>query len=225
MENLFFIFMLSTLLVFTSTSVYAQNVSTPRVSAAAEVIQKIGLTTVSVQFSRPQVMVNGNDRTGNIWGGLVSYGFVEDTFATNAMPWWAGANENTVFTTSTDLMIEGEKLAAGDNGLHMAVYEDGKVTVIFSENTSSWGSFHYYGSENVLRVDVQSVEHDFTNTLAYNFIDFAPNSATMVLDWEHKRIPVKIPVDPEQTLVAFRNELRGIKGFSWQGWNSAGSTI
>lgn len=202
---------------------HSQNVDLPRPSPAAILSQNIGMTKVTVNYSRPQVIVNGNDRTDKIWGTLVPYGFSKINFASQGeIPWRAGANENTTISFSTDVNIEGKPLKAGTYGLHMALYEDGKATLIFSNNTSSWGSFWYNQSEDALRVAVQTTETAFTNVLTYEFVELANDYGVLALNWEKKRIPMKIAVDLKALVVqSFRDELRGIKGFSWQGPLSA----
>lgn len=210
-------------LVLFTAPLQGQNVTTPRPSPAATLVQDIGLAKITVNYSRPQVIVNGNDRTGKVWGQLVGYGFNKIAFASKGeIPWRAGANENTTIQFSEDVKIEDKSLKAGTYGLHMAVQEDGKVTLIFSHNTSSWGSFWYDEKEDALRVDVQSKDHAFTNVLTYEFIEFGQNHATLALNWEKKSIPFKISIDGHDLAIAsFRDELRGLKGFSWQGPLSA----
>lgn len=217
------LFVFSLVLATSFTSITGQNLTTPRPSPAATLQQQIGMTQVSIQYSRPQVIVNGNDRTGKVWGNLVGYGFNKINFASQGeIPWRAGANENTVITFSEDVQIEGKDLQAGAYGLHMAIHEDGKATLIFSHNTTSWGSFWYDEKEDALRVDVQMQDHDFTNVLTYEFVDFGPNHGTLALQWEKKSIPFKIAIDGHaMALQSFRDELRGVKGFSWQGPISA----
>lgn len=95
----------------------ASNVTFPRdVSQAAEVKQRIGLTDITINYSRPGVTDrSGNDRTGKIWGSLVPYGFNVDGFGNGKpIPWRAGANENTTFTCSSDITVEGKKLNEGN---------------------------------------------------------------------------------------------------------------
>lgn len=219
--SLLFTFLL--LLATYATTLTAQNLSTPRPSPAATLNQQIGMTSVTVNYSRPQVIANGNDRTGKVWGTLVAYGFNKINFASQGeIPWRAGANENTVITFSDDVKIEGKSLKAGSYGLHMAIHEEGKATLIFSKNTTSWGSFWYDEKEDALRVDVQMQDHAFTNVLTYEFVEFGPNHGTLALNWEKKSIPFKISIEGhEMALQSFRAELRGVKGFSWQGPLSA----
>ena len=87
----------------------------------ASVIQKIGLVEVRIDYSSPDVTgPNGQDRRGQIWGTLVPFGLTNLGFGNGALgPWRAGANENTVFSVSHDVEVQGKPLAAGSYGLHM----------------------------------------------------------------------------------------------------------
>ena len=111
----------------------------------ASVSQWIGLVEVNVTYNAPKVTApDGTDRTGKIWGQLVPYGMANLGFGTcgDQCPWRAGANENTVFRVSHDVKIEGQPLPAGSYGLHMIPGPD-EWTIIFSKNSTSWGSFFY----------------------------------------------------------------------------------
>jgi hypothetical protein len=120
----------------------------------AEVSQQIGLVRVSVAYSSSDVHgPSGEDRRGQIWGKLVPYGVHDLGFAGRKGPWRAGANQNTVFSVSHAVKIEGQPLAAGKYGLHMLAGET-QWTLIFSKNASSWGSFSYEQAEDALRVAV-----------------------------------------------------------------------
>ena len=190
----------------------------------ASVTQHMGLVTVTIDYSSPDVTApNGEDRTGKIWGQLVPYGLTNLGFgpATEA-PWRAGANENTVFTVSHDVEVEGKPLPAGRYGLHMIAGED-EWTVVFSNNSTSWGSFFYDPAEDALRVTVKPEKHDYTHWLNYTFTDRQLDRATAALQWENLAVPFEISV-PDMTdlyLANMRNELRSSAGFTWQGWNGA----
>ena len=106
----------------------------PRVSQRGTVSQRIGLTDITITYHRPAV--GGRE----IWGKTVPYGKV----------WRAGANENTTITFSDDVSVEGKPLAAGTYGLH-AIPDKDQWTVIFSKNSTSWGSFSYDEKEDALR--------------------------------------------------------------------------
>ncbi len=204
------------ILFLSASSVIEAQLVAPRQSPASEVTQTVGITKITINYSRPAV----NDR--EIWGTLVPYGWQTFQFGSgNPAPWRAGANENTIITFSDDVKIEGKPLAAGTYGLSMLPEETG-FTVIFSNNSTSWGSFFYDETEDALRVKVQAVEAPFKEWLEYGFGEFTNNSTTAYLHWEKKKIPFKIEVDAvDQVVASFEDQLRGQLGFSWQNWSQA----
>src|SRR5258708_7949966 len=130
----------------------AATLTTPRDSQASSLTQSIGLVTIHIDYSSPRVHApNGTDRHGKIWGDLVPYGLTNLGFGTcKECPWRAGANENTTFTVSHDIVVQGQKLPAGTYGLHM-IADPTEWTVIFSKNHTSWGSFFYDAAEDQLQ--------------------------------------------------------------------------
>ena len=191
----------------------------------AKVIQWIGPVQVSIAYSSPDVHgANGEDRKGHIWGELVHYGYIDQGFGTSkAAPWRAGANENTVITFSHDVRVEGKDLKAGSYGLFLALDKDGPWTWIFSKNTSSWGSYFYDDKEDVLRVTVTPQDAAYTENLTYGFEDRKPNSVVSYLQWENKRVPLKIEVPNVNDLYVskMRDELRSFPGFDYRNWSGA----
>lgn len=185
----------------------------------AVVGERIGLTDVTIHYDRPHV----KGREGKIWGGLVPVGFNNLGFGSaKAAPWRAGSNENTTITFSTDVMVEGHQLPAGTYGVFMA-YDPNETTVIFSKNSTSWGSYYYDEAEDALRVKVKPVATDVsTEWLKYEFVNETDSSATVQLTWEKLSIPFTIQTDVKKTQVEiFRKELRSDKGFTWLGWDQA----
>jgi hypothetical protein len=183
----------------------------------AVVGERIGLTDVTIHYDRPGV----KGREGKIWGKLVHTGFADLGFGTSKQsPWRAGANENTTIEFSTDVIIEGQPLAAGRYGLFIA-YDPGECTIIFSKNSTSWGSYFYHPEEDALRVKVKPVSLDHSvEWLKYDFINETENSATVALSWEKLMIPFKVEVNlVKLQLESFRRELRGERSFS-PGWQS-----
>jgi hypothetical protein len=189
------------------------------------VIQQIGLVHVSIDYSSPHVHSPlGEDRKGKIWGQLVPYGMASLGFGTcgDQCPWRGGANENTVFTTSHDIKVEGQPLPAGSYGLHFLPGKD-EWTVVFSHNSTSWGSFFYDAKEDALRVKVKPEASDYHEVLAYEFPERRNDKATVALKWENLAVPVAITVDNANQLYVdnLRRELRSSAGFSWQNWAAA----
>jgi len=202
--------------VFTIPQVNGQ-LDLPRGSQMAKVSQRIGITDITVIYSRPSV----NDR--EIWGNLVPYGMNNLGFGTaKESPWRAGANENTVIKFSDDVKIEGQDLAAGKYGLHMVVEEDGAASIIFSKNHGAWGSYFYEPSEDALRVDVQTQEIPHVEQLTFAFDQVDAHSAVLALNWEKKQIPFKIEVNVSEIVLAdIRQKLQDVPGFNRQTWEQA----
>ena len=214
---------LHTLLAITRiTSCFAQIPLTVAPSGGnkkASVSERIGLTDVKISYDRPGV----KGREGKIWGQLIHVGFIDQGFGSSkAAPWRAGANENTVFSFSTDVKIEGQALAAGKYGFFIA-YDPNECTLIFSKNSTSWGSYYYNEAEDALRVKVKPQQLDKTvEWLKYEFSNETENSATVSLQWEKLAVPFNVEVDYiKEQLASFRRELRTEKGFIWQSWDQA----
>lgn len=181
--------------------------------------ERIGLTDVTIHFDRPGV----KGREGKIWGELVPVGFTDPGFGSSkASPWRAGANENTTFEFSTDVKIEGQPLPAGKYGFFIA-YAPSECTLIFSNNSTSWGHFFYNDKEDALRVKVKPQALDKSvEWLKYEFANQTENTATVSLQWEKLAIPFKIEVDYiKEQVESFRRELRTEKGFLWESWDQA----
>ena len=123
---------------------------------------------------------------------------------------------------STDVKIEGHDLSAGKYGFFIA-YGPEECTLIFSTNSSSWGSFYYDPKEDALRVTVkpQTTEKS-VEWLKYEFTLETENAATIALAWEKLIISFRVETDYQKNqLESFRRELRSSKAFAWQPWNQA----
>jgi tetratricopeptide (TPR) repeat protein len=205
----------------------AQTLSAPPSgdNQKAKVSQWIGPVEVSITYHSPDVHApNGDDRKGHIWGELVHYGYADQGFGpSKAAPWRAGANENTIISFSHDVKVGGKDLKAGKYGLFLDVEKDGPWTWIFSNNTSSWGSFFYNQMEDALRIEATPLDAAYTEWLTYGFDGRMPGSAVAFLQWENKRIPFTIEVPGVDNLYVSlnRDELRGSTGFDSRNFAAA----
>ncbi len=190
----------------------------------ASVTQFIGPVKVTIDYSSPAVhSPGGKDRRGEIWGKLVPYGMTDlGVMNGKQSPWRAGANENTVFTVSDAVTIDGQALPAGQYGLHLIPGQD-EWTLIFSKNSKSWGSFFYDETQDALRVKVKPAKHDYTEWLTYEFTARRPAEATAQLQWEELAIPFNIKVDNVNDLYIskLRQELTGGAGFDPLAYDAA----
>ena len=108
------------ILALLSFSAFGQGITAPREpSPAGMVTQTIGISTVTVNYSRPSV------KNREVWGALVPYGWNKQGFGTNnPAPWRAGANENTTIRFSHDAELEGKPVPAGTYGLFFVINND-----------------------------------------------------------------------------------------------------
>ncbi len=208
-----------------AATVAAQSVTLPPSgnNQRATVTQHIGLVTVSIDYSSPRVVSpSGEDRRGKIWGTLVPWGIYDLGFNNRRGPWRAGANENTVFAVSHPVKVQGQPLPAGRYGLHMIAGEK-EWTVIFSKNSTSWGSFSYDEREDALRVRAIPEKAPYREWLTYEFIERKLDRATVALEWEELRLPISIEVEDAVGLYIenLRNELRSAAGFDARNLDAA----
>jgi hypothetical protein len=193
----------------------------------ASVTQGIGLVRVTIDYSSPHVhTASGVDRRDKIFGKgkVVEYGMTDLVFGScgDQCPWRGGANENTVFTTTNDITVQRQRLPAGTYGLHF-IPEPDEWTIIFSRNSTSWGSFYYDAKEDALRVKAKVQPSEYHEDLTYEFRDRKGDSATAVLRWEDIQLPFAIKVENITDLYVdkIRQELRSRGGFDWRGWATA----
>lgn len=186
------------------------------------VTQYIGPVAVSLDYNSPNVHApDGSDRHGKIWGTLVPYGMVNLGFGTcgDQCPWRGGANENTIFTTSHAVKIQGQPLQAGSYGLHFIPGQT-EWTIIFSNNSTSWGSFTYDQKEDALRVTAKPEKSEYHEWLTYEFTDRQPAQATVAMKWEDLQVPFTIVVDniEDVYIETIAKELRNSPGFNYKNW-------
>jgi tetratricopeptide (TPR) repeat protein len=173
-----------------------QSLTLPELSQKASVSQTIGITNIIITYHRP--LVKGRV----IWGDLIPYKQV----------WRAGANENTTIEFSTAVTINGNELPAGKYGLHTIPAEN-EWTIIFSKDNASWGSYSYNQANDALRIQTKPEAAAFNEALTYSFDNPGPASITAALYWEKLRVPFKIEVDLNKTVIEnISKELTGEAG-------------
>ena len=194
------------------------QITTPRTpSPAATASQTIGISKVTIDYSRPAV------RDREVWGALVPYGWnVQGFGAGESAPWRAGANENTVITFSHPVKVQGTVVPAGTYGLFFVINADNSGEVILSKDYRAWGSFFYNPRQDQLRAPIQIRDNTHTEWLTYDFIGLNKTSGELVLNWEKKQFPVKLEFAVDEIVMANAEEqLKGTTGFTPQGFISA----
>ena len=205
--------MLVILTALVSAATNSQGITTPRTpSPAAVITQTIGISTVTINYSRPAV------KGREVWGNLVPYGWNAQGFGSGTeAPWRAGANENTTIKFSHDAKVEGQAVPAGVYGLFYVINKDNTGEVILSKDSRSWGSFWYNAKQDQLRAKIQLRDIPHAELLTYDFSNATKNSAELDLNWEKKQFPVNIEFDVDNIVMAnATEELKGPTGFNWQ---------
>ncbi len=219
------LFVISIFLTACAASIaFAQQpakVRLPQASPSATVSQTIGITDVSITYHRPAV------RARTVWGDIPSEkvaalikansvaptaeseGTVDGApgsgkdfpLAPNGHVWRAGANEATKFTVSDDVLVQGQKLAAGAYSLHIIPGKE-EFIVIFNKTADQWGSFRYDAKQDALRVKTKPVWlRDSQEQLSYEIPSLTPNSAQVILRWEKVSVPFTVEVPNQDALV------------------------
>ena len=207
---------LAILFTFTCAAPYTSAQQPPlaikplRPSQKASVMQTIGVTDITITYSRPPVkgrtifadapasmearakgeatLDNQNERKPG--EPIVPYNHI----------WRAGANEATMFAVTDDVLINGQPLKAGTYSLHTVPGKD-EWTVIFNSDAGQWGSFTYDDKKDVLRVKTKpQMVSDNQEWLMYSFDPVTENSATVNIRWEKVRVPFTVEVKDVKAL-------------------------
>ncbi len=165
---------------------YAQ-IKTPAPSPSAKIEQTVGLTDVSVTYSRPSM----KGRT--IMGNLVPYDKV----------WRTGANANTIVEFSTPVTVGGKELKAGAYALYS---KPGKKSweIYFYNDTSNWGTPREWDESKVAAsITVNPIQmpinvESFTITVD----DLTNDGASLGIMWEKTYVGVPFGVPANETVMA-----------------------
>jgi hypothetical protein len=174
----------------------------PRPSQKASIMQTIGVTDLTITYSRPAV------KNRKIWGDAPAAVTVKGTATLDdsgtrlkdapIVPyghvWRTGANEATTFTVTDDVLINGQKLPAGSYSLH-TIPTPNEWTIIFNSVPDQWGSFNYDEKKDTLRVQVkpQTVSEN-QEWLSFEIPSVTPSAAQVNIRWERLRVPFTVEV-------------------------------
>ena len=210
-----------------ASAVFAQVV-TPRPSQMASVMQRIGVTDVTITYSRPGV--KGRQIWGDPPAGWAETAKGEATLdnqntrpkgvpiAPNGHVWRTGANEATTFVVTDDVLINGQKLPAGKYSLHTIPNKD-EWTIVFNGTANQWGSFDYDAAKDTLRVKAKPQWlTESEEWLSYSFDPVTDDSAQVNIRWEKINVPftVKVADVAATTLSRLKTTVTSAKADDWQ---------
>lgn len=219
-----------------AASAFAQ-IPVPRPSQKASVMQRIGPTDVTITYSRPGV------KGRKIWGDptpeqaakTTGEATLDDQFTrpkdAAIVPyghmWRTGANEATMFEVTSDVLINGQKLAAGSYSLHTIPNKD-EWTIVFNGTANQWGSFYYDPAKDTLRVKAKpQMSSENQEWLAFTIDPVADDAAQVNIRWEKMNIPftVKVPDVPAATLARLKTTVSAAKPDDWRTPMQAGNYL
>ena len=164
----------------------AQQIRMPAPSPLAEVKQTVGLTDISIVYSRPSM------KERKIFGDLVPYGKL----------WRTGANMATKITFSEDVKIEGKELKAGSYAF-FTIPGESEWTFIFNTVADQPGASRYDESKDALRVTVPSQSMGTSvETLIVGINSIRSDHAYLMVAWENTLVAAKIDVNTDEAVMA-----------------------
>ena len=169
------------------TATFAQQINTPAPSPSSKVEQAFGLSTVTIDYSRPGV----KGRT--VFGDLVPYGKV----------WRTGANASTQIEFSSDVKLEGKDVPAGRYAIY-SIPGESKWTIMIYKDLSLGGRVSGYDeSKELVRFDVTPVKIGMSvESFTIDINDLKDNAATLGIMWSDVYVPIKMTIDTQSEVVA-----------------------
>jgi len=170
-----------TLFVFLSFNIIIAQLEIPASSPKSTVFQTVGLTEISVEFSRPSV------KNRNIFGSLVPYDKI----------WRTGADESTKISFSDDVLINSATIKAGTYSLY-TIPNKNYWDIIFYAETDVWGVPRNWDENKVVlktRVDSYNLPDSIkAETLQISFDYLSNDAAVMAILWDNIYVPFRITV-------------------------------
>jgi hypothetical protein len=176
------------ILTITVCCLYFQSIAqvVPQPSSTQTIVQGFGLGTITLTYSRPNVK------------GRKIFGYVEPYDKV----WRTGANSATVLKLSSDVTIDGNKVAAGEYGL-FSIPGKNKWTIILSNKPKQWGAYTYSEKDDYLRFVVMPTKlAKPLETFTMQFENVLPTSGDLHLMWENTSLVMHFTCDIDATVMA-----------------------
>ncbi|MEY8848740.1 DUF2911 domain-containing protein [Psychroserpens sp. XS_ASV72] len=161
---------------------------TPQPSPTSKLEQKVGLTDITIEYSRPGV----KGRT--IFGGLEPWGTI----------WRTGANKNTTITFSDDVTIAGQDVKAGTYAIYTRLNSAKQWDVMFYSDTNNWGAPREWDDSKVVataKVDVQEIPFN-VETFTIDINNITNDGGTIDMIWEKSYVGIPFTVPTDKTVSA-----------------------
>lgn len=177
------------LFTFALTLMFSVNaqIETPQPSPFTKVEQKVGLTDVTLEYSRPSM------RGREVFGNLVPFGKL----------WRTGANKNTMITFSNPVTVNGQDLKAGSYAIFITPSQD-SWDVVFYSDTNNWGAPGKWDTTKVAaKTTVNTMKMPMqVETFTITFDNLTNSSAELGFIWGNTMTNVKFEVPTDAAVTA-----------------------
>jgi hypothetical protein len=168
------------------------QIETPQPSPTSKIEQKVGLTDVTLEYSRPGM------RDRKIFGNLVPFGKL----------WRTGANGNTKITFSDDVSIDGQELKAGTYAIYTIPNEKAWDVIFYSESTN-WGTPEKWDDAKIVAkvtAEVYNLPMSI-ETFTMSFDDLKTGGATLGIMWENSYVGIEFNVPTDDKVLTSINDV------------------
>lgn len=142
--------------------------------------QVVGLTTVSLEYSRPSVKGRELFVDVEAWGQI----------------WRTGANQSTKISFSDDVKIEGKDVPAGKYALYSIPGKDMWTVMIYKDLTLGGNVAKYDEANELVRFKVKGMKtQDNVESFHIHVGNIKANSADIALMWGPYYVPFKMEVE------------------------------
>ncbi len=174
---------------------------TPSLSPTSSFTQKVGLTEIEIQYSRP----SARDRRIFATEGLIPFGEF----------WRAGANAATKISFSSEVRLGGESLEAGSYSILIKPFATYWELYFYVYESGDWNSYVKKEADLILKSSVNKSD-TFIESFEIHIQDLDLHTASLVFEWENSRIKVPLEVnDKERVLASIDRTLSGPGSFDY----------
>ena len=167
------------------------QINTPAPSPTSTITQRVGLTDITITYSRPGV------KGRSVFGTLLPYG----------QRWRTGANATTKIKFSDDVTVEGKKVAAGEYGIYSVPGQDAWTIVLSKDVKRGADVAGFQDTDDVAKFTVKPYRlAEKRETFTMNFADLTPATANVELEWESTGVKFKVTTDVDTKVMAQINE-------------------
>lgn len=162
------------------------QIKAPQPSPVGKISQTVGLTDISIEYSRPSM------KGRKIFGGLVPYNEL----------WRTGANASTKITFSENVKIAGQELKKGTYAI-FTIPGEKEWTIIVHKNLDHWGTDDYKQEEDVFRVMVKPVGLSApVETFTMSVDNLKNASCDISMSWEKTSVSIPVSLGTDDAMVS-----------------------